>query len=180
MKFCTPQIVWHDKDPVYSIDFHHVEGEEWRLASGGTDKDIKIWKVIYQDGKIKLEFLAHLSRHTRPVNTVRFSPNGKLLATASDDAIVCIWKKSQLEAQHIFGEVEKNQENWSTVRTLRLVESSLPIINQVRHSSLGNDHILCVSLTFNLFDLLRSPERTSRLGILMSMFFLSNQNSDHH
>ena len=96
------------------------------------------------------------------------------------DAIVCIWKRSQLEAQHIFGEVEKNQENWSTVRTLRLVESSLPIINQVRHSSLGNDHILCVSLTFNLFDLLRSPERTSRLGIHMSMFFLSNQNSDHH
>ena len=93
---------------------------------------------------------------------------------------MCIWKKSQLEAQHIFGEVEKNQENWSTVRTLRLVESSLPIINQVRHSSLGNDHILCVSLTFNLFDLLRSPERTSRLGIHMSMFFLSNQNSDHH
>ena len=42
MKFCTPQIVWHDKDPVYSIDFHHVEGEEWRLASGGTDKDIKV------------------------------------------------------------------------------------------------------------------------------------------
>lgn len=42
MKLCTPQIVWHDKDPIYSVDFHHESGSEWRLASGGTDKHVKV------------------------------------------------------------------------------------------------------------------------------------------
>lgn len=41
MKLCTPEIVWHDKDPIYSVDFHHESGSEWRLASGGTDKHVK-------------------------------------------------------------------------------------------------------------------------------------------
>lgn len=42
MKLCTPEIVWHDKDPIYSVDFHHESGSEWRLASGGTDKHVKV------------------------------------------------------------------------------------------------------------------------------------------
>ena len=48
MKLCTPQIVWHSKDPVYSADFHH-SGELWRLVTGGADKDIKasfMWSYI--------------------------------------------------------------------------------------------------------------------------------------
>lgn len=38
MKVKTLQIVWHDKEPVYSLDFH-ADGV---LATAGADKDIKV------------------------------------------------------------------------------------------------------------------------------------------
>lgn len=102
MKLMTPEIVWHSKEPVFSADFHR-RGPNWRLATGGADNDIKvtgnfckrklvqldsvlglycqIWKVLADEesGKIaKIEFVASLSRHTKAVNVVRFSPCGEL------------------------------------------------------------------------------------------------------
>lgn len=38
MKAKTLQIVWHSKDPVFSIDFH----PDGYIATGGGDKDIKV------------------------------------------------------------------------------------------------------------------------------------------
>jgi WD40 repeat protein len=38
MKAKTLQIIWHSKDPVFSIDFH----PDGYLATGGGDKDIKV------------------------------------------------------------------------------------------------------------------------------------------
>ena len=55
MKLCTPQIVWHDKDPIYSVDFHHERGSEWRLASGGTDKHVKVSYIAPADVGLLLE-----------------------------------------------------------------------------------------------------------------------------
>ena len=37
----TLQIVWHDKEPVYSLDFH----PDGTLFTGGADKEIKAWEV---------------------------------------------------------------------------------------------------------------------------------------
>lgn len=38
----------------------------------------QIWRLgINDDGTAKVEFLASLNRHTKSVNVVRFSPNGK-------------------------------------------------------------------------------------------------------
>lgn len=36
------------------------------------------------DGGVSLDFLANLTRHTKAVNVVRFSPDGNFLATGSD------------------------------------------------------------------------------------------------
>lgn len=38
MKAKTLQIIWHSKDPVFSIDFH----PDGYIATGGGDKDIKV------------------------------------------------------------------------------------------------------------------------------------------
>ena len=47
---------------------------------------VKIWKVdVDVDGQ---EFLIDLNDHQSPVNIARFSPCGKMLATASDRQIV--------------------------------------------------------------------------------------------
>ena len=37
----TLQVIWHDKEPVYSVDFNSPSV----LATGGGDKEIKIWEV---------------------------------------------------------------------------------------------------------------------------------------
>ena len=39
MKVKVVQIVWHSKEPVFSVDFHGPSG---MLATGGGDKDIKV------------------------------------------------------------------------------------------------------------------------------------------
>ncbi len=37
----TPEIVWHNKEPVFSIDFHR-NGGMCRLASAGSDFSVKV------------------------------------------------------------------------------------------------------------------------------------------
>jgi hypothetical protein len=39
MRVKTLQIYWHNKDPVFTLDFHPHGGY---LATGGADKDIKV------------------------------------------------------------------------------------------------------------------------------------------
>jgi len=41
-KVKTIQIVWHEKEPVYSVDFH----PDGTLATAGADKEIKLWQVM--------------------------------------------------------------------------------------------------------------------------------------
>ena len=86
----TPEIVWHEKQPIFSVDFHH----SGRLASGGADNFVrvsnkcgnnftidsflKIWRIKDRDGsKLAPFFVSELSRHSSCVNVVRFSPDGK-------------------------------------------------------------------------------------------------------
>ena len=74
MKLMTPEIVWHSKEPVFSADFHR-SGPEWRLATGGADNEVLVEE---ESGKVaKIEYVSSLSRHTKAVNVVRFSPCGK-------------------------------------------------------------------------------------------------------
>ncbi|TMW55811.1 hypothetical protein Poli38472_008459 [Pythium oligandrum] len=102
----TPEIRWHCgptglNEAVLSLDFLHQHADETTtgeptliLATGGADKEIKLWRV---QGDIKendgLEFIFSLTGHDRSVNCVRFSPNGQYLASASDDSTIIVWTK---------------------------------------------------------------------------------------
>ncbi|KFP63198.1 Chromatin assembly factor 1 subunit B, partial [Cariama cristata] len=126
MKVITCEIAWHNKEPVYSLDFQHgADGKINRLASAGVDTAVRIWKVEKgPDGKAIVEFLSNLARHTKAVNVVRFSPGGEILASGGDDAVILLWKlndSKELEPL-VFqdeDEAQLNKENWTVVKTLR-------------------------------------------------------------
>ena len=45
MKVITPEIAWHEREPVYSVDFQTNSGDKkeiCRLASGGVDKIVRV------------------------------------------------------------------------------------------------------------------------------------------
>ncbi|XP_051870140.1 chromatin assembly factor 1 subunit B isoform X2 [Pristis pectinata] len=127
MKFVTCEIAWHNKEPVYSVDFQHgPHGRIDRLASAGVDTAVRIWKADKDpDGKAVIDFLSNLIRHTKAVNVVRFSPNGEILASGGDDALIFLWKLNDNKdikepEQNLFEEdAQLNKENWTVHKTLR-------------------------------------------------------------
>lgn len=43
MKVVTCEIAWHNKEPVYSLDFqHNTEGRFHRLATAGVDTTVRV------------------------------------------------------------------------------------------------------------------------------------------
>ena len=37
----TPEIVWHNKEPIFSVDLHHSRGT-LRIATAGADHTVKV------------------------------------------------------------------------------------------------------------------------------------------
>ncbi|VDI38219.1 chromatin assembly factor 1 subunit B [Mytilus galloprovincialis] len=123
MKVTTPEISWHERDPIYSVDFQPGNRKVKRIATTGVDKFIRIWEIkVGGDGKGTVEFISNLKRHTKSVNVCRFSPDGEVLATAGDDSVIVFWKLSDVPVpqNNIFNEDEEdNKENWTPFKMLR-------------------------------------------------------------
>lgn len=112
-----------------------INADGSRLASGGLDGNIKIWDtdtlaqfqwLDQQDHKddrlLPPESLRRpvcsMSRHNGVVTTVKFSPDGRFLASGSDDKIVLIWERDELMAKAPrFGEPD-DLEHWTVRKRL--------------------------------------------------------------
>lgn len=72
-----------------------------------------MWKVITEEknNRKTLKFLYDINAHKKSVNIVRFSPNGKFLATASDDGLIFIFKPD-------------NNLSWQEVNTEKQLDRS--------------------------------------------------------
>ncbi|XP_039449857.1 chromatin assembly factor 1 subunit B isoform X1 [Culex pipiens pallens] len=135
MKCQIPEISWHNRDPVLSVDIQPKQVgssnnsssadkiDFRRLASGGTDSHVLIWHMTQnaECGTISLDLAADLTRHQRAVNAVRWSPNGELLASGDDESVIFIWKqKGETEVVNILDTTnEQDKETWLTMKILR-------------------------------------------------------------
>ena len=110
----TLEILWHNKEPVLSIDFHP---SMQKMATCGGDKTVKLWKLDSNKKDEPVEFLSSLFRHTMPVNIVRFSPCGKYLASGGDDGEVYVWQMDDKKEMAFGEDNEEGQYNkeWWTV-----------------------------------------------------------------
>ncbi|GES61968.1 Hira-domain-containing protein [Aspergillus terreus] len=106
---------------VYSCD---VSPDGSRLVTAAGDGYVRIWSTEAirntDDSSQKPKQLASMSNHSGTIHTVRFSPNGKYLASGADDKIVCIYTLDANPPSHsTFGSNEAPPvENWRTVRRL--------------------------------------------------------------
>ncbi|KAI8365480.1 WD40-repeat-containing domain protein [Choanephora cucurbitarum] len=132
----TLEINWHDGQAIYSIDF---SSDGSRYATAGADNSIRIWSIQKRTDTIassstlsnakkqfnkhsvdslpvNIDFLSELKRHSSPVNAVRFSPKGDLLASAGDDTCIIVWKLSPMK-EATFGSDynEYEKETWTVV-----------------------------------------------------------------
>ncbi|CAI5462769.1 unnamed protein product, partial [Closterium sp. Yama58-4] len=79
-------------EPVLSADFH----PSGVLATGGADKEIKLWRVASDAaGEPTVEFVAALAHHNYAVNALRFSPSGDVLASGADGGEIVLWRQVQ-------------------------------------------------------------------------------------
>lgn len=133
-KVQTIQIHWHEKQPIFSLDFHPTISN--RFLSSGGDGAVRIWHIS-DDGKII--FRSTLKRHIQSVNCARWSPvhDGNMIASCSDDGTIMIWIKTldrsdslplhssstSTPFSNIEEEIEDNLEFWNCLYTWRISDN---------------------------------------------------------
>ncbi|OQO05116.1 Protein HIR1 [Cryoendolithus antarcticus] len=126
MRFTKPLWLSHGGEKreheVYSC---HVSPDGSRLATAAGDGHVRIWSTdailnASDPAYTKPKQLASLSHHSGTIHSVRFSANGKYLASGADDKIVCVYNLDPSPPSHTtFGSNETPPvENWRIFRRL--------------------------------------------------------------
>ncbi|KAF2686481.1 protein HIR1 [Lentithecium fluviatile CBS 122367] len=126
MHLIKPQWLTHPGDlkdfEVYSC---HVSPDGSRLVTAAGDGYVRIWSTeailnSHDPNYTKPKQLAAISHHSGTIHAVRFSSNGKYVASGADDKIVCVYALDPNAPAHVaFGSNEVPPvENWRVFRRL--------------------------------------------------------------
>lgn len=95
-KFNCIGIIKADNNKIFALDF---SSDGKYLASAGTEEIVKVWEVdkaikLFTENKTTLEhpFVEPLKGHNAIINRLEFSHNLKLIASASDDKTIRLWR----------------------------------------------------------------------------------------
>ena len=119
-----PAFVRHDGDAaIFSVDCHP---DGTRLATAGGDQKVSVWALgavidttIEANPNLQKK-LATLSDHFNVVNCVRFSKNGRWLASGSTDTNIFLYELRAGPGRAAFGSSDDpNVENWVNCQALR-------------------------------------------------------------
>ncbi|KAI5300579.1 HIR complex subunit [Ascosphaera atra] len=99
---------------VYSCD---VSPDGQRLVTAAGDGYVRIWStnaIYHADEPEYAEVprqLASLSNHSGTIHAVRFSPNGRYVASGADDRIVCVYTLEDGPPSHaVFGKTGQSRQ----------------------------------------------------------------------
>ena len=128
MKLLKPNWVSHQGQSIFSIDIH-PDGS--RFVTGGQTNDggtVIVWNmkpVLSQEFELDQSIpkvLCELTNHLGCVNCVRWSRDGKYLASGGDDSILMIWNiryKGLPGGNPLFGSDHPVYEHWGCLHMLR-------------------------------------------------------------
>ncbi|VDK64631.1 unnamed protein product [Onchocerca ochengi] len=123
-----PEIIWHDRDSLLSVDFqaqHDDSVDFYKLVTCSLRKEVRIWKMDFRmlpfgTEDLGVYFIANLVGHRATVNVARFSPNGQFLASGDCDGCIIIWK-IDIESPNLMlprdDDFPSNVENWIRYKT---------------------------------------------------------------
>jgi len=83
-------------DIVFSLSWNAAGNQ---ITSTGADRTVRTWNVNPQNGNQA----RNVTGHEKSVNEVCYSPDGSLMATASDDKSVVIWNAGNGSKKHTLG-----------------------------------------------------------------------------
>ena len=125
MKLLKPVWVSHEGNPIFSVAIH-PDGS--RFATGGQGKDsgvVVIWNMApvrsaSDEANADIpKVLCEMSNHLGCVNCVRWSADGKWLASGGDDALVMIWAVKYQGGDGATGNFVAEIERWGCIHMLR-------------------------------------------------------------
>ena len=127
MKVFTPEISWHERDPIYTCAFHPAKKS--KFATAGVTGEIRLWEINEKNAEssvkkealgVDVKFIANLKRHNKAVNVIRWNSEGNILASAGDEAVIFLWNENDIKNQKTLdGDEFENLENWYAFKTFR-------------------------------------------------------------
>ncbi|KAK4543638.1 HIR complex subunit [Oleoguttula mirabilis] len=126
MRFTKPLWLAHGGEKKdHEVFSCHVSPDGTRLATAAGDGHVRIWSTeailnASNPAYTQPKQLASLSYHSGTVHSVRFSPNGKYLASGADDKLLCVYSLEAGPVAHTtFGSNNAPAaENWRIFRRL--------------------------------------------------------------